>query len=163
MNAGVGADVESLCSTCGDVWHVVVAKVGEAVVKVQCKQCGKVHKPKPLPGAVVAKAPRRAASAKTERPTRRVATTRGTTVSIAVDLIFDPLKATRPYAPVDAFRPGEQLTHPTFGPGVVESVPAPGKVRVVFGDAIRVLVQARPGGQLERPAPRAVVEVEDEE
>src|SRR5678815_1711262 len=39
MSAAVGADVEALCSKCGDVWHVVVAKVGERIVKVQCKQC----------------------------------------------------------------------------------------------------------------------------
>ena len=31
MSAAVGADVEALCSKCGDVWHVVVAKVGERV------------------------------------------------------------------------------------------------------------------------------------
>ena len=24
MSPGVGADIESLCSKCGDVWHVVV-------------------------------------------------------------------------------------------------------------------------------------------
>ena len=44
MSAGVGADIESICSKCGDVWHVVVAKVGETVVKVQCKECGGYHR-----------------------------------------------------------------------------------------------------------------------
>src|ERR1700750_489995 len=44
MSAGVGADVEALCSKCGDVWHVVVAKVGEQIVKGQCKQCGGYHR-----------------------------------------------------------------------------------------------------------------------
>jgi len=44
MSAGVGADVEALCSKCGDVWHVVVAKVGEKIAKVQCKQCGGYHR-----------------------------------------------------------------------------------------------------------------------
>ena len=29
MTPAVGADIESLCSKCGDVWHVVVAKVGD--------------------------------------------------------------------------------------------------------------------------------------
>jgi hypothetical protein len=61
MSAAVGADIEALCSKCGDVWHVVVAKVGEAVVKVQCKQCGGYHRYK-SPHAVAAtgakKAPR---------------------------------------------------------------------------------------------------------
>jgi len=44
MSAGVGADVEALCSKCGDVWHVVVAKVGDKIVKVHCKQCGGDHR-----------------------------------------------------------------------------------------------------------------------
>ena len=37
MTPAVGADIESLCSKCGDVWHVVVAKVGEEIVRVICK------------------------------------------------------------------------------------------------------------------------------
>ena len=36
----VGKDIESICGKCGDVWHVVVAKMGEQIAKVQCKQCG---------------------------------------------------------------------------------------------------------------------------
>ncbi|MBL0215562.1 MAG: hypothetical protein IPQ07_16970 [Myxococcales bacterium] len=51
MSAGVGADVEALCSKCGDVWHVVVAKVGERIVKVQCKQCSGYHRYKSPHGA----------------------------------------------------------------------------------------------------------------
>src|SRR5215470_14753865 len=51
MTAAVGADVEALCSKCGDVWHVVVAKVGEQIVKVQCKQCGGYHRYKSPHGA----------------------------------------------------------------------------------------------------------------
>src|SRR6478752_683889 len=51
MSAGVGADVEALCSKCGDVWHVVVAKVGEQIVKVQCKQCSGYHRYKSPHGA----------------------------------------------------------------------------------------------------------------
>src|SRR5262249_25121016 len=51
MSAGVGADVEALCSKCGDVWHVVVAKVGQQIVKVQCKQCSGYHRYKSPHGA----------------------------------------------------------------------------------------------------------------
>lgn len=46
----VGADIESICRKCGDVWHVVVAKVGDQIAKVQCKQCNGLHRHKP-PGA----------------------------------------------------------------------------------------------------------------
>ena len=55
MSAGVGADVESLCSKCGDVWHVVVAKDGDKIVKVQCKQCSGYHRYRSPHGAPAAK------------------------------------------------------------------------------------------------------------
>src|SRR5262249_56275409 len=66
MTAPVGADIESICSKCGDVWHVVVAKVGEKIAKVQCKQCNGLHRYKP-PGGPVA-APRGASTPKARKP-----------------------------------------------------------------------------------------------
>src|SRR5215831_8256165 len=71
ISAGVGADVEALCSKCGDVWHVVVAKVGEAIVKVQCKQCGGYHRFKSPHGAPAEKKlPAANRPPKEPRPTR---------------------------------------------------------------------------------------------
>ena len=43
----VGSDIEAMCKVCGDVWHVIVAKIGEKITKVECKQCGKQHRFKP--------------------------------------------------------------------------------------------------------------------
>src|SRR6202012_6152712 len=51
MSAAVGADIEALCSKCGDVWHVVVAKVGDKIAKVHCKQCNGDHRYRPVHGA----------------------------------------------------------------------------------------------------------------
>ena len=39
----VGEDIEALCGKCGDVWHVVMAKMGERIAKVVCKRCGGHH------------------------------------------------------------------------------------------------------------------------
>src|SRR5512138_3234756 len=56
MSAAVGADVEALCSKCGDVWHVVVAKLPTGqIAKVQCKQCGGYHRYKSPHGAPTVK------------------------------------------------------------------------------------------------------------
>src|SRR5262245_44790057 len=44
MTPPVGADIEALCNKCGDVWHVIEAKVGEEIVRVQCKECGRQHR-----------------------------------------------------------------------------------------------------------------------
>src|SRR3954469_14903432 len=80
MSAATGADVEALCSKCGDVWHVVVAKVGEQIVKVQCKQCGGYHryksphgqpKEKRQPSMFAPKAPRAESTSAPKAPVER--------------------------------------------------------------------------------------------
>ena len=104
MSAAVGADVEALCSKCGDVWHVVVAKVGEAIVKVQCKQCGGYHRYKSPHGAPKEKRmpsqfapkPERAAKAPVERFEKP---------AVAADLT----KAVRQYAASLKYNVGERI------------------------------------------------------
>ena len=166
MSASVGADVESLCSACGDVWHVVVAKLGDSIVKVQCKQCGRVHRPKPVPGSEAAKAAaqkRTPREARAVKPIRKVSSARGHAPKGPTEFILDPSKPFRPYSPAYSFEPGEQIKHNTFGHGVIETIPAPGKVRVLFADAARVLVQAREGGGLTPPPVRVAAVVADDE
>lgn len=147
MSLPVGADIESLCSKCGDVWHVVVAKVGDKIAKVLCKQCGKEHRYKP---------PERAASAATaaSAPARR--TTRAAAPEPAVEeplVPFDPAVPPRPYRATESFAPGERVAHPTFGTGVVEAIPGPGKIQVFFKDGRRVLAAAKSASGLERRGP----------
>jgi hypothetical protein len=150
MTAAVGADVEALCSKCGDVWHVVVAKVREQIVKVQCKQCGGYHRYKSPHGAPKEKRmpnpfapkPERAAKAPVERFEKP---------AVAADLT----KPARQYAASLRYVVGERVEHPSFGQGVVE-VSEPGKVTVFFATGRRVLVQSKEGAtadRLERPKP----------
>jgi hypothetical protein len=150
MSAAVGADIESLCSKCGDVWHVVVAKVGEEVVKVQCKQCGGYHRHRSPNGA--------ASSAKKSEPRPRVARTprpvveRFETPQVAADLS----KPSRTYSPRDKFAIGDRVEHPSFGSGVVEATPEPGKMTVFFAAGRKVLVHEKGdagAGALARPRP----------
>jgi hypothetical protein len=149
MSAGVGADVEALCSKCGDVWHVVVAKVGEQIVKVQCKQCGGYHRyksphgapaEKKLPSAIRAPRVAKPPVERFEKP------------AVAADL----RKPARAYRASEQFEVGERIDHPSFGQGVVE-IAEPGKVTVFFGSGRRVLVQAKAAAEaktgLERPKP----------
>lgn len=152
MSAAVGADIEALCSKCGDVWHVVVAKVGEQIVKVHCKQCGGDHryksphgapKEKRMPSMFAEKAPRepKAPVERFEKP------------AVAADLT----KPVRTYRASEKFEVGERVDHPNFGQGVVETA-EPGKITVFFGTGRRVLVQSKEGdkaggGGLTRPKP----------
>ena len=147
MSAGVGADVEALCSKCGDVWHVVVAKVGEQIVKVQCKQCSGYHRYKSPHGAPAEKklpatnrAPR-----ETKPPVERFEKP-----AVAADLS----RPARPYRASERFEVGERIDHPSFGQGVVELSEA-AKITVFFGSGRRVLVQAKTAATagLARPKP----------
>jgi hypothetical protein len=150
MSAGVGADVEALCSKCGDVWHVVVAKVGQQIVKVQCKQCSGYHRyrsphnapaEKKLPAT--SRAPR-----ETRPPTRAVE--RFEKPAVAADLS----RPARPYRASETFEVGQRIDHPSFGQGVIE-IAEPGKITVFFATGRRVLVQAKAAGTsgLAKPKP----------
>jgi hypothetical protein len=147
MSAGVGADVEALCSKCGDVWHVVVAKVGEQIVKVQCKQCSGYHRYKSPHGA-----PAEKKLPATNRPPRETKppVERFEKPAVAADLS----KPARPYRASEQFEIGERIDHPSFGQGVIELSEA-GKITVFFGSGRRVLVQAKTAASagLTRPKP----------
>ena len=149
MSAGVGADVEALCSKCGDVWHVVVAKVGEQIVKVQCKQCSGYHRYKSPHGAPAEKKLPTAT-----RPPRETKppVERFEKPAVSADLT----RPSRPYRASETFEVGERVDHPSFGSGVVE-VSEPGKITVFFGSGRRVLVQAKiaaaAASSLARPKP----------
>lgn len=149
MTAAVGADVEALCSKCGDVWHVVVAKVGEQIVKVQCKQCGGYHRYKSPHGAPTEK---RQPSLANPRPPRaaKAPVERFEKPAVTADLS----RPVRPYRASEHFEVGERIEHPSFGQGVVE-IAEPGKITVFFASGRRVLAQAKgaPTGKLERPKP----------
>jgi hypothetical protein len=150
MSAPVGADIESLCSKCGDVWHVVVAKVGEKIAKVQCKQCGGLHRHKPPGGAPAGASGSPASTAATPRApaAKRAPASRARRAaeppapSVAPDLT----RPVRRYAASEMFAVGERVQHPTFGLGVVQALPGPGTIDVAFPDGRRVLAQARAAG-----------------
>ena len=141
MSAGVGADVEALCAKCGDVWHVVVAKVGVQIVKVQCKQCGGYHRYKSPHGAT-----KEAKLPATNRPPKEPRASRDPVErfekpAVAADLS----KPSRPYRASEKFVVGDRIEHPSFGQGVIE-ISEPGKITVFFATGRRVLVQAKDGG-----------------
>src|SRR5690606_25726878 len=143
MSASVGADVESICNKCGDVWHVVVAKVGAQIVKVQCKECGAYHRHR-HPSAVAARKARASAPR-----ARRSAAGSGPVREEPTSFTPDPSAPVRPYSMRESFRAGEQISHPRFGVGLIEVSGEPGKMSVLFADGRRVLAQAKPASGLD--------------
>ncbi len=130
----VGADIESICAKCGDVWHVVVAVVGTKVAKVQCKQCGAYHRHK---SGAAAKA------SAVKRPRKSTLRPGETSARAPAKPVIDPDKPIKPYKMSDAFQTGDQIQHLRFGVGVVESAAEPGKIAVLFDDGRKFLAVAK--------------------
>ena len=145
MSASVGADIEAICSKCGDVWHVVVAKVGPEIVKVQCKECHGYHRYR-KPGAPTGRKARAPANPARRTTARAPGRSRTATAPASVAVTFQPDMSapTRPYHMRETFHPGEQIAHPRFGIGLVEQSSEPGKMAVLFADGRRLLAQAKP-------------------
>lgn len=154
MSVATGADIEALCAKCGDVWHVVVAKVGEEIVRVLCKECGAQHRYK-HPNKVATPKRSSSSTAAPRAPRTQKVVARFDAPAVAADLS----KAVRTYKANERFLVGERVEHPTFGTGVVESLEL-ARMTVFFASGRKVLVQAKApvgagggAGGLERPKP----------
>jgi len=148
-----------LCSKCGDVWHVVVAKDDKnRIVKVQCKQCQGYHRYKSPNGA-----PKEAKLPSAIRPPKepkgptavkaaKEPSARFDKPAVAADLSRPP----RPYRASEKYDVGERVEHVSFGQGVVE-IAEPGKITCFFATGRRLLSHSKEGqitgGALSRPRP----------
>lgn len=141
-----------MCGRCGQVWHVVMAKMGDRIAKVVCKRCGGHHRYRDDNAAADSSGD---AGARPRRPTfgsgRRSTRTQRTQSATPELPPFDPAKPPRTYAARDSYVAGERVSHPTFGVGVVSGSPGAGKVDVVFGSGARVLACAKGTSTLARP------------
>lgn len=168
--AKVGQDIEAICGKCGDVWHVVVAKVGEKIAKVQCKECDAYHKyraPQHVKDAVKAGRVRgvsgpssssssSASSSRRATGTSSRSTSSGSASRRRVDVPVCAVDAdlslpVRDYDPRAAYERAERITHKKFGLGIVEEA-IPGKITVFFVEPPerKILAQAR-GASAELP------------
>ena len=146
----VGEDIEALCGRCGQVWHVVMAKMGDRIAKVVCKRCGGHHLYRTENGETASSAAGSGGEGGRRSAPRRIRRASGAVIPLAVPA-FDPSKPPRAYSAKDSFTPGERVTHPTFGTGVVTTSPGPGKIEIAFPSGIRVLACAKATSTLERP------------
>ena len=141
-----------MCGRCGQVWHVVMAKMGDRIAKVVCKRCGGHHRYRDenasAEGDAGARQPRRPTFGSASARRARAARTQDATPAVPP---FDPAKPPRTYAARDSYVAGERVAHPTFGVGVVSGSPGAGKVDVVFGGGARVLACAKVTSTLARP------------
>ena len=154
IEPAVGADIASLCSKCGDVWHVVVAMVKDKVAKVECKECKAVHRYKDPKGKKKA-APKKKSTTTRKRTTKKAAEVEPAVVEADLD------KPVRKYRTSEEFDPGQRVNHVTFGEGVVQRGIGPGKMEVMFAGETKLLACAKPDLTLgNAPRPRLATEVE---
>ncbi|MFH0900762.1 MAG: hypothetical protein V2A73_09060 [Pseudomonadota bacterium] len=152
----VGADIEALCGKCGDSWHVVVAKVGERIAKVQCNRCGGQHRFRPPPGTEAAVAgkkeqPKSAATAGKTAGGGAGGKGRRAPAKLVVEPVADMSRPIRGYSAAESYQTGDRIRHPKFGAGVAGESPGPGKIAVSFSDGVRILAQAKAALSLQRP------------
>jgi hypothetical protein len=127
---------------------VVVAKVGETIARVQCKECGAYHKYRNPSGTGSAK---KASSAPRAARAAKPVVERFEAPAVAADLS----RPSRAYRVTEKFEVGDRVEHPSFGQGVVETIDGQ-KMTVFFVSGRKVLVHAKgeaAAGGLSRPKP----------
>lgn len=123
-----GEDVEARCGKCKDIrTHAIVAMNGTQIARVRCRTCQSEHnyrnpvketKPRSASGTTRAAGPGRPSSSQVV-----------------------PTGTTKIYSPQQRFQIGDQVSHPTFGIGLVVDVREK-KIDVKFGREAKILVHA---------------------
>lgn len=141
----VGKDIESYCSKCGTVWHVVLTHKDDLVDKTECKECGRKHKYKPTDEGVVAAIKEfKKARAAERRAAKRKSTKRKAAAASVPAVEIDESRPLIPYDMKATYSIDDQIDHKTFGRGVVISTMGPNKINVNFLDAgLKTLMHSR--------------------
>ena len=148
-----GGEIDSFCTKCKlDLTHRIIAMVGDAVKKVECKTCGSHHlyrRPKteqPPPGVRATKPRSEKASsgrAGGERLTAAQKLEREHTQSWERAIAGQPSSAVTAYRVTLSFGQGELVRHSKFGDGVVARVIDRQKIEILFQDGPRTMAQAQ--------------------
>ena len=131
MTVTVGADIESICRKCGDVWHVVVAMKDDDIAKVQCKQYKNPNEAE----ADAKKKPAKKRKAAMTAAEKKVAAAAKPVGKATVKP--DMKKEIRPYKFSDSYESRERIDHVKFGVGVVEDILDGSKIEVFFDEGGR--------------------------
>jgi hypothetical protein len=127
----VGGEIESYCGSCKEErTHIIAAMDGDIVRRVTCSMCGGTHnfKHKAAAGASV--------SADTSK-TRRVTSSRRTKEQA---FTIDPARPQKAYDMNHSYSTGDIISHPKFGPGLVETSLPPNKIEVRFQEGKKMLL-----------------------
>jgi hypothetical protein len=150
-----GGEIDSFCTRCKlDLTHRIIAMVGDAVKKVECKTCGSHHlyrrpKSEPTPAGV------RAVKARSER-TSSGGSAKGTGERLTAAQKLEREHTQHweraiagraasdftSYRATLTFQAGELVRHAKFGDGVVTQVLDRQKIEILFKDGPRTMAMA---------------------
>lgn len=134
-----GDIVEARCTRCREVRnHIIVAMVGEKVVRVECNTCGGVHNYK---APLETKAPaERTAGRKAEPAPRKARKEPGREDREEWESLRPNMQAqqAKPYDMEGSYKVNDLVRHPAFGFGVVKSVGS-NKIEVLFQEGKKLL------------------------
>lgn len=152
-----GGEIDAYCTKCRlDLTHRIIAMVGDAVKKVECKTCASHHlyrRPKTERDAAAARLLKRAedrkaaggsgGGTKAERQTQAQRAERDQTAAWEHAIAGQPTSAFKAYRISLTFGAGELIHHPKFGDGVVARVIDRGKVEILFKDGPRTMAHGQ--------------------
>lgn len=158
-----GDYITAKCGRCNDITgHVVMIVIDGAIIKVECKACGSVHKyrdagagrPKPSPAASV----RHVKAGQARENAREIGRTSGKGSQSAARpsaprsqpspktgqawneaMLRHSGEAPLPYSMNSAYTAQALIEHGVFGKGEVITVTPPDKMTVLFQDGVKVL------------------------
>ena len=149
-----GGEIDAFCTKCKlDLTHRIIAMVGDAVKRVECKTCGSHHnyrRPKSERDARMAKLEKRdeerkaavsSGGSKAAREERAARAEREQTSAWEHAIAGKPSSAFVAYRISLTFGPGDLVKHPKFGDGVVAKVIDASKVEILFKDGPRTMAQ----------------------
>jgi hypothetical protein len=149
-----GGEIDAYCTKCKlDLTHRIIAMVGDAVKKVECKTCNSHHlyrRPKTEREAAAARMQKRADDRKSVSPTggtkaerlaRAERAERELTSAWEHAIAGKPTGAFTAYRISLSFGQGDLIHHPKFGDGVVARVIDASKVEILFKDGPRTMAQ----------------------
>lgn len=133
---GAGEDVDSFCTRCKlNLSHVIIAMVGEQIVKVKCNTCGSIHRYRGME-SVRREVSRTGKAAPKTRPDM-------TAKSQAVweTTMAEAKGEESSYDRERSYRVGDVIVHPLFGKGVVQRTSF-SKCTVLFREGEKLLASA---------------------
>jgi hypothetical protein len=131
----VGAEIEAYCGTCKEErTHTIMAMDGDIVRRVTCSMCGGTHNFKRKEAAATAATGASSDAPKTKRATSSRRTKEGQAFSI------DMSRPQKAYDMNHNYSAGDIISHPKFGPGLVETSLPPNKIEVRFQEGKKMLL-----------------------